>query len=140
MAVKGLKSTLNSLKKFGKEAEKSIEVITFAAAHDIELSAKQLAPVKDGFLRNQIHTKEVTPKNYKIIAGAFYSAYMEFGTGGLVNVPSELKDVAILFKGQGIRQVNIHPQPFMYPAWKKGQKSYLKDLKKELEHLTKKYE
>ena len=139
MAIKGLKGVLSNLSKFGAEAEKSVEVITFARAKGIELMAKQLAPVDMGFLRNQIHTEEVSKLDYKIIAGASYSAYMEFGTGGLVNVPKELKEIAIQFKGNGVRQVNIEPQPFMYPAWKKGQTQYIKDLKKELEILTKKY-
>ena len=36
-------------------------------------------------------------------------------------------------------QVNISPQPYLYPAVIKGRKQYLKDLKGDLEHLTKKY-
>lgn len=139
MALKGLKSTLDSLKKFGKEADKSVELITLAVANEIELDAKSLAPVDMGFLRNQIHTQEVNSKQYKIIAGAKYSAYMEFGTGGLVNVPDELKELAIQFKGKGVRKINLTPQPFLYPAWKKGQKEYVKELNKELDFLTKKY-
>lgn len=139
MALKGLKSTLNSLKKFGKEAEKSIELITFTTANDIELNAKMLAPVDMGFLRNQIYTQEIDKLNYKIVAGASYSAYMEFGTGGLVSVPEELKELAIKFKGKGVRKINLTPQPFMYPSWKKGQKQYVKDLQTELNTLTKKY-
>ena len=143
MAVKGLKSVLGSLKKFGKEADESVEIITFATAKDIELNAKQLAPVNKGkhggFLRQMIAAEEVDPKNWRIVAKANYSAYMEFGTGGLVSVPKELKEMAMRFKGGGIRQINITPRPFLYPSWKKGQKEYLKELKKELKLLTKKY-
>lgn len=139
MAIKGLKGVLGSLKKFGKEADKSIELITFTVANDIELMAKQLAPVKDGFLRNQINTVEIDPKHYKIVAAAKYSPYMEFGTGGLVSVPEELKEMAIRFKGKGVKQINITPQPFMYPSWKHGQKDYVKELNKEFDYLTKKY-
>jgi len=116
-----------------------VEDTTASVAHEIEADAKRLAPVKDGFLRNQIFTQEVDPLNYEIVAGAYYSAYMEFGTGGLVEVPEEMKEIAIQFKGKGIREVNIMPRPFLYPSFVKGRKQYLEDLTDLLNDLTKKY-
>jgi hypothetical protein len=68
-----------------------------------------------------------------------YSAYVEFGTGGLVNVPLELKQYALRFKGKGVKQINMQPQPYLYPAFVKGRKQYEKDLKTLLNRLTKKY-
>lgn len=38
-----------------------------------------------------------------------------------------------------ILRTGIKPQPYLYPAWKIGQKQYLKDLKSELKRLTQKY-
>ena len=139
MAKNNLNSVLKSLKKFGDEAEKLIEDTTIAVASEIEADAKRLAPVKDGFLRNQIFTQEKDKLNYDIVAGAYYSAYMEFGTGGLVDVPNELKDIAIQFKGKGVKQVNIAPRPFLYPAFIKGRVQYIDDLTDVLNDLTKKY-
>jgi HK97 gp10 family phage protein len=139
MAVTNLKSVLKSLEKFGDEAKQMVSDTTGAVAHEIEADAKRLAPYKDGFLRNQIFTQEVDALNYEIVAGAYYSAYMEFGTGGLVNVPSEMKDIAIKFKGKGVKQVNIMPRPFLYPAFVKGRVQYLEDLIDLLNDLTKKY-
>ena len=134
-----LSKVFKSLRKFGKEAEEIIKDTTLAIASEIEADAKRLAPVDMGFLRNQIHTDEVNEYNYEIVARAKYSAYLEFGTGGLVNVPEELKELAIKFKGKGVRQVNIMPQPFLYPAFVKGRKQYLKDLQDGLDSLTSKY-
>ncbi len=141
MPKNNLKGVLKSLQKFGKEADDLIQDTTLAVASEIEAEAKRLATssVDMGFLRNQIFTHEVDDYNYEIIAGAPYSAYIEFGTGGLVNVPEELKEVAIKFKGKGIRQVNIQAKPFMYPAWIKGRQQYLKELKDNVNDLTKKY-
>jgi hypothetical protein len=68
-----------------------------------------------------------------------YSAYIEFGTGRAVQVPTELKEIAILFKGKGVKEINLQPQPYLYPAFVKGRKKYLQDLKDLLEHLTNKY-
>lgn len=137
--AKGLKNILKSLEKFGDEAKQMVEDTTVAVAHEIEADAKRLAPVDMGFLRNQIFTQEVDPLNYEIVAGAYYSAYMEFGTGGLVEVPEEMKEIAIQFKGKGIKQINIMPRPFLYPAFVKGRTQYIDDLQDVLDDLTKKY-
>lgn len=139
MAKNNLNNVLKSLKKFGEEADKLIQDTTVAVASEIEADAKRLAPVKDGFLRNQIFTQEKDKYNYEVVAGAYYSAYMEFGTGGLVDVPEEMKDIAIQFKGKGVKQVNIAPRPFLYPAFVKGRVQYIDDLTDVLNDLTKKY-
>ena len=62
---------------------------------------------------------------------------MEFGTGGLVEVPEELKEVAAQFKGKGIKKINIQARPFLYPAFVKGRVQYLQDLKAKLNQLVK---
>ncbi|MCP4355280.1 MAG: HK97 gp10 family phage protein [Proteobacteria bacterium] len=141
MPKNNLKGVLKSLQKFGKEADDLIQDTTLAVASEIEADAKRLAPVDMGFLRNQIFTHEVDDYNYEIIAGAPYSAYMEFGTGDVeyLSIPEELRDIAEQYRGKGIRQVNIQAKPFMYPAWIKGRQQYLKDLKDNLNDLTKKY-
>lgn len=144
MAVTNLKSVLKSLEKFGDEAKQMVSDTTHQSAENIARDAKAKAPTNKivgygGFLRDQIFTKEVDKLNYEIVAGAYYSAYMEFGTGGSVNVPSEMKDIAIKFKGKGVKQVNITPRPFLYPAFVKGRVQYLEDLIDLLNDLTKKY-
>jgi HK97 gp10 family phage protein len=144
MAVTNLKSVLKSLEKFGDEAKQMVSDTTHQSAENIARDAKEKAPTNKivgygGFLRSQIFTQEVDALNYEIVAGAYYSAYMEFGTGGLVNVPSEMKDIAIKFKGKGVKQVNIMPRPFLYPAFVKGRVQYLEDLIDLLNDLTKKY-
>ena len=44
-------------------------------------------------------------------------------------------EVAIQFKGKGIREVNIQPRPFLYPAFVKHRKILIKDLKDYLKTL-----
>lgn len=138
--IKNLKKVLSELDQFEEEVNKKVEIVTKANAQDIELGAKQLAPVDMGFLRNQISTEKNPNKiAYKVVANAPYSAYMEFGTGGLVEVPKELKDVAIQFKGRGVKKINIAPRPYLYPAFVKGRSQYVKDLEKLLDDLGKKH-
>jgi len=140
MAVKGLKKVLSNLKKFGAEAAVEIDISTMATAEAIKRSARTLAPKDMGKLAQSIDTVPIGEADYKVVVVADYGAYVEFGTGKKVQVPTELKEIAIQFKGAGIKQINLQPQPFLYPAFVKGRKQYIKDLKKLLKKLTKKYE
>lgn len=138
LEISGIDTVLAKFKTFGLEAEKDVENITRIAADEIEADAKRMAPVDSGKLRQQIASEEVTPLSYKIVSHAPYSAYMEFGTGRLVSVPKGLEELASQFKGKGIREVNISPQPFMWPAFLQGRRRYFKDLKTGLERLINK--
>jgi len=140
MAVKGLKNVLSNLKKFGSEAAVEIDIATMATALDIAKNAKTLARKDMGKLAQSIYEVKISESDYKVVVGASYGAYVEFGTGKKVQVPTELKEIAIQFKGAGIKQINLQPRPFLYPAFVKGRKQYIKDLKKVLKKLTKKYE
>lgn len=143
--IKGLDKLLKDLTALGVDGIKRIGETTEANARDIEANAKSFAPYDFGTLRMNIKAFNVSLGNlseWKILANAFgnapYSAYMEFGTGGEVEVPQELKEMAIKFKGKGIKQVDLRPRPFMYPALIQGRKQYLKDLEGDLKDLTKK--
>lgn len=130
--VKNINSVISELRKYGKEAEQMIDGITEQSARKIEKDAKQFAPANFGKLGQSINAFKESSSNWVIVAGAPYAAYVEFGTGGLVNVPTELKDIAITWKGKGIRKINLRPRPYMYPALLKGRKEYLETLKKAL--------
>lgn len=167
--VEGLDKVLKQLKQFGVEADKQIGGTTSDIAKEIVSSAKTLAPKNLGKLSQGIYDKKVDDLNYEIVAGESYSAYVEFGTGKKVSVPQELSSLASKFKGNGggfaeglqsirdwckskgieesaaypifmsILRNGTSPQPFLYPAWKKGQKQYVKDLQQLLKGLTAKY-
>lgn len=140
MEIKGLNTVIANLRKYGKEAERDIEAVTEQSARKIELYAKQNAPTDLGKLGQSIQAKKETPTNWKIEAGgvlAPYAPFVEFGTGGLVQVPNELKEMAIKFKGKGIKQVNLRPQPYLYPAFLRGSTEYVDKLKKVLEKYGK---
>lgn len=80
---------------------------------DIVIKATSRVPVNFGFLKDSIY-KEQKGLNAEVGASAHYSPYVEFGTGGKVNVPQGLEDYAIQFKGNDIKQVNLPPRPFLF--------------------------
>jgi hypothetical protein len=133
MEVKGINEVVQELKKYGDEAIKQIEAITEMTARDVESYAKQNAPANFGKLGQSILALEQSPTVWEISAGGLvapYAPYVEFGTGGLVQVPNELKEIAIKFKGQGIRKINLRARPYLYPAVLRGRKEYLETLTK----------
>jgi len=170
MALKGLKNVLSDLKKFGKEAEKDVDIVTKATSIDIVADAKAFAPKNNGKLAQSIIYTKIGESDYKVIVNSPYGAYVEFGTGSKVKVPQELQGIAAQFKGkkggsfeQGLQAIRdwckskgieesaaypifisilkkgTEPQPFLYPAFVKGRKQFVRDLKDLLEHLTNKY-
>lgn len=138
MAVKGLNAVISDLRKYGKEAEKDIEGVTEQVARNIEKYAKQNVNAKAtdlGKLGQSIKAVKENQYNWTIEAGGIlapYAPFVEFGTGGLVEVPNELKEMAIKFKGKGIKKVNLRARPYLYPALLQGRTEYLDKLKKVL--------
>lgn len=142
------KKSIDSVKlnfdQFYKEAEDRMIQLADATSADIEATAKRLAPYDKGKLRQNIvwtQPMEREPGIIRHIVQALmpYSAYQEFGTGGFVDVPEGWESIAIKFKGKGKRQINMKPQPFMYPAFAKARKTFFKDVKFIFDYLTKKY-
>lgn len=140
--IKGLQSTLKKLESLGDTVQKKVNDVVGLNAQDLEAKAKQKAPVDLGKLRQSIKAIQVDKNTWKIYANATglapYAAYVEFGTGGLVSVPKELKEMAIRFKGQGIRKIDLRPQPYLYPALVSQRKIFLADLEELLITETKK--
>ena len=138
-SIKGLDKLFKDLSKLGGDVDKKVAIITRSNAQEIVVDARQRAPIDLGKLRQGINSeKDKNTFNYKIFAREKYSAYMEFGTGGMVKVPNELKEVAIQFKGKGVKEINLQPRPYLYPSFVKGRQQYLEDLKALLDSLTKK--
>lgn len=135
MEVKGINTVISALNKYGKEAEKDIEAITELVARNIEKNAKGSVVSDFGKLGQSIQANKIDGTNWSISAGntvSPYAPFVEFGTGGLVEVPDELKEIAIKFKGRGINKINLRARPFLYPALLRGRTEYLEKLKKVL--------
>lgn len=143
--VKGLKDLLKKLDDMPDEVRMQVDDVVYANALEIERNAKRRAPFKDGKLRQSIAAvKDIEDARkkvigYKVVANATglapYAPYMEFGTGGLVDVPEALQDIAIQFKGAGVKQINIRPRPYLYPSFVQQIQTYISDLEDVLNDL-----
>jgi HK97 gp10 family phage protein len=139
--IRGLDKTISDLKKFGNKAEEALNTALETTAFDMVDKAVSLVVVDTGKLKQSIRVVTVSESNFIVEAGggvAPYAPYIEFGTGGLVDVPKEFDEQARRALGKGIKQVNLPPRPYMYPAYIYGLKRIEENLKTEIEQLIKK--
>jgi HK97 gp10 family phage protein len=138
--VSNTKKVMASFGKYEEEAINMVGKITKITGQEIELKAKSLAPKRDGDLHQNIRNEQQKTKlHYRVTSYMPYSAYMEFGTGGKVKINGDWGTMAMRFKSKGIREVNIRPRPFMYPAFVIGRKNYNRELREEFKILAKKF-
>ena len=121
---------LKELKALDKDLPDLIDKVVQANASEMAQTARRLAPIDTGALRRSIRKQKTGELQAKVRAGARYAPYMEFGTGGYVEVPAELQDIAIRFKGAGVKRIDIRPKPFMYPALKLQEPQLVHDMEK----------
>ena len=103
--------------------------------------AKKQVKAPTGTLRNTIKA-ERKGKTVEVIAGAHYAPYVEFGTGGSVDLNDMLQlgipaSYAAQFKGKGIRDVNLPARPFFFSSGRIGFKNLLNRLKGEIKKAIK---
>ena len=117
---------LTQLQKRVQDMEKGLQQrvrnVVIAEMQEAANAAKKAAPVysgdkyRGGSLRQSIGP--LPPGDViGIIAQVEYGAYVEFGTGSGVQVPTILNETAAQFKGRGLRNNNMRARPYLYPAF-----------------------
>ena len=133
----GFKSLEKRLEGMSKEV---IEQVSASINDNIfEINKEQIAktPVDDGFLKGNNNFEVSQPTYKEIFNNADYSVYVEMGTGGLVEVPKELTEYAMQFKGKGIRQINLPARPFFFAPFFKRRTKIMRDILKVLSKFGK---
>jgi hypothetical protein len=112
--------TLTGFKEFEaklKSLPQSITIKADAIVQDEALRwsqlAKRSAPVNFGKLRGGIQAVPTGQMRAEVVSPVKYSPYMEWGTGTKVNVPTELLQYALQFKGQK-KVLGISPHAFFF--------------------------
>ena len=131
--IEGLDALVKRLGKLSPKIAKEVAMEVNASALAIQSKAKRDVVVDNGTLRNSIQLKEVNIGNkivYTVGSALKYAPYVEFGTGGLVNVPIGFESFAIQFKGKGVRKVNLRARPYLIPAFESEIPILRKNIKK----------
>lgn len=117
--IEGLNDLIKRVDDKAKNLSNEVDAELAATTLEMQSDAKKAAPVDFGKLRSSITSFKAGELAYDVAAQAHYAAYVEFGTGTLVNVPEGLEEYAIQFKGKGVRKVNLPARPFMWPSVRK---------------------
>ena len=132
-----LDKKLKQLKRFSRQ-ELSNEV--GKTASDIVRRSTKRVPVDKGDLKQSVYMAK-KGNTAEVGYNKKYAPYQEFGTGGLVDTKhaqalgfsdSEIKQ---LFKGKGVKEINIQPKPYFFPSVREA----LKGLMDRLDDKLKKY-
>lgn len=128
--IKGLDKRLNDLAKLPKELKERIEGEIEASVQDINSAQVNQAPIDTGRLRQATYYSKLGELSYGLFSAVEYAPYIEFGTGGLVNVPADLEDYARQFKGAGIKEVNLPARPYFFTPFFAEKNELLNRIKK----------
>ena len=104
MRIEGYDKLIKDLRAIGVDGEKRIAEATELAADKIKQDAQTTVSYiafSEGDLGRSItaHHTDSSKLTWKVLVGMYYGAFVEFGTGPKVDVPPELADVALEFKG-----------------------------------------
>ena len=120
--IRGFKEIDAALNKRIDDLTKKVDAEMDKAV--LEINAKQVSftPVDTGVLRQNNKFDISKPLNKTLVNDTDYAGYIEFGTGqyvfwGYPWAEGEILTIAESWKGQGLRKVNIHPQPFFFRAF-----------------------
>lgn len=128
--ISGLRELEKKLSKLSKDTEQVVSDEINSSALTIQRNAKRNVVVDNGTLRNSIKLIPLTDLTYTVEASAKYAPYVEFGTGGLVTIPAGYESYAALFKGKGIKKINLRARPFLIPAFESEIPELMKRLNK----------
>ena len=137
--IKGLEALIKRMGKLAPEIAKEVAMEVNASALAIQSKARRSVASNStdkGRLVGSIQLKEINKGDkvvYTVGSRLKYAPYVEFGTGGTVNVPAGYEDFAIQFKGKGIRKVNLRPRPYLIPAFE----SEIPILRKNIQNVIK---
>lgn len=131
--LKSLKKKMDNLRAFDK---KTLSNEIGKSALEISRIAKKNVVVDSGNLKQSIKA-EAKGKTAEVVAGAKYAPYVEFGTGGKVDLNDMLElgipaSYASQFKGKGIKDINLPARPFFFNAARIGLKNLLVRLNGEI--------
>lgn len=133
-----LKNKLDKMRAF---ESKTLSNELGKTGSEIVRLAKRLAPVDKGSLKQSISAQR-SGKSINVVAAANYAPYVEFGTGGSVNLTDMIElgippSYAAQFKGKGIREVNLPARPFFFSSARIGFKNLLNRLNGEIKKAIK---
>lgn len=100
--IVGLDKLISQFTTLGTQGIRMADAVIAANVDGMVLEAKQSAPSDLGKIKQNLGKEKITDANtvgYNFFCNALEGGFQEFGTGGKVDVPEEMTDVAATFQG-----------------------------------------
>lgn len=144
MKLNGANELKRKLNNISRKAKQDIESIVLTNANDIATDAIQNSPrvykyagggeqPTNGEINQSIKAEKAGDLKWRVTVNSVMGAYAEFGTGAYVDVPAGWEKIAWAYyvNGKGL----MMPSPYLYPAFRKGQERFIKDLDNYLKNI-----
>jgi len=121
----------NDIKKFSKEAGRSVEESIARTAAFTASEAKKIVPVDKGFLKNSIRPEKKGKFTWEVATNIGYGLFVEFGTGPheiRIKKKMALSNGKVIF-GKKVMHPGTRAQPFLRPAFEKAKRKVFKELR-----------
>ena len=130
----GSKKLQRAVEKWKDGIIEDIKRVVVETAATIESTAKALAPVDSGYLRQSI-TVEIMDGGLKakVTVDSEYAIFIEFGTGIYASNGDGRKDGWVYYNekyGEYVFTRGNRPTPFWFPALKEGAKYFDREMAK----------
>jgi len=130
----GVREFERTVNKFEKEFIKEIKRIVIETAELIKSQAQALVPEDDGNLRKSIEIEYYNGGlSARIIVGAHYGIYVEYGTGIYALEGNGRKTPWVYWSdklGRYVYTRGMHAQPYWTPAIEAGSKYFEREINK----------
>jgi len=136
VSLKGMDKLQKAIESKNKALIEGVDSEMKATVMDVNAKQVSRAPIDTGKLRQSLHWVKDADLSYTLVSrgiGSEYAPYIEFGTGGMVDIPKGLEAEASKFKGRGIRQMNMKAQPFFFAPFFEEKNNLIKRLQKILD-------
>jgi hypothetical protein len=147
LEVTGVEDLIKDFKGYEKEAQKAMDKAIDDTSKAVESDAKKRLNGLFGSAKHNIHGgagllgsiyNRVVKTGEKVVGTSKeYAAYIEFGTGDLVEIPEGLESVAAQFRGKGIRKVNIKGDSYLNWAAINQRKRFIERISTNLNKIKK---
>lgn len=135
VTITGNTAIIKKLHQLPAQAKQLVTDEIEATIDDIHRDAVIRVPVDTGRLKGSL-TPQVSGMTGEVGTNVEYAPYVEFGTGGKVNIPAGLESYAARFKGKGVKQVNLPARPYLFNSFFENVPKFLDRINKGIAKLV----
>lgn len=131
--IEGLDKLQKSFDRLAENIQEEVEFQLEEFCQEVNAEQVNKTPVDTGNLKRNNTFSKVANLQWELSNNTDYAPFVEFGTGGNVNVPKGLEDYAMQFYVNG--KGTLHPRPFFFEPFLRRREELVKNIKTALKTI-----